>query len=129
MEKSNLQTALNFIYAAKVNFLSAEKYAKQVLIDVLGPVGEHGVTIANIGDDKLENRIPLAEVNFDEMRPIALIRYWKGELEVFLTDFEDGKVTADGKWVHYDDVIIDTWYILDIVECNLEWADGYDDEN
>ena len=127
MEK--LETAYNSIEEAKKLFNAAEEYAKGTLIGVLEPVGEHGVTIANIGDNRGEMRVPTAEVTYADIRPIALIRYYNGNLELFLTDFDDeGNVVADGNWVDYEEVIADTWYLLDLVECNLEWADGYDED-
>lgn len=127
--ETRLETAYESIEDAKGKFNAAKKYAKGVLIDILKPVGEHGVTIANIGDNRNEGRVPCAEVDYDKIYPIALVRYWIGNLEVFLTDFDElGNVTDEGNWVDYDSVYVDTWYILDKVEENLEYADGYDYE-
>lgn len=117
------------IEGAKRLFADAERNGKEALKDVLAHVGEHGVTIANIGDNRGEMRVPTAEVDNADVRPIALIRYWEDKLELFLTDFDElENVTDEGNWVDYDSVYVDTWYILDKVEENLEYADGYDYE-
>lgn len=122
-----IEIANTLIEAAKKKFSDAENYGKNILKSVLDAVGEHGVTIANIGDNRGEMRVPTAEVNYADVRPIALIRFWKNNLELFLTDFdENGNVIDEGNWVDYDNAYVDTWYILDKVEENLEYADGYD---
>lgn len=126
---NRFSAAVEEIEAAKKRFSEAEKNGREALKHVLEPVGEHGVTIANIGDNRGEMRVATAEVNYADIRPIALIRYYNGNLELFLTDFDsDGNVVADGNWVDYEEVIADTWYLLDVVEDNLGWADGYDEE-
>ena len=124
-----IEIAYTLIEAAKRKFSDAENYAKNILKTVLDAVGEHGVTIANIGDNREETCVPTAEVNDADVRPIALIRFWKNNLELFLTDFDkNGNVIDEGNWVHYDSAYVDTWYILDKVEENLECADGYDED-
>ena len=72
---NRFSAAVEEIEAAKKRFSEAEKNGREALKHVLEPVGEHGVTIANIGDNRGEMRVATAEVNYADIRPIALIRY------------------------------------------------------
>ena len=111
---------IDTIEEAKAKFMAAEMFAKQCLIDILMQYGEQGVIVATIDDNKNNGRVCCAELDYDNFRPITFIRYNLGKLEVLITDFDkDGNVTDTGQWKQYDDVVIDTWYLLDVIEYNI----------
>lgn len=127
---SKIDKANRLLYEAKMKFKSAEDNAREILKKILEPVGEHGVTITHLDTDCEDEFIAWAEPNPCDFHPVTLIRYWKGNLEVFLSERDErGNVKADGQWVDYDNAHVDTWFIMDEVEINLEWADGYDSES
>ena len=110
---------------AKAKFNAAEKFAKQRLIDILKQYGEQGVIVATIDDNKNEGRVCCAELDYADFRPITFIRYFLGNLEVLVTNFDkDGNVTDTGQWKQYNEVIIDTWYLLDVIEDNIREEDN-----
>ena len=128
----NLQSAEEKLRSCRNKFYEAEQFAREQLKVVLEPCGEHGVSICPLDyiRDEYES---FAEVEPRQFRPITLIRYWNGKLEVFVSDYmvcEDCslQVLADGQWIDYVDAHTDTWFMLDQVSANLEWADGYQDE-
>ena len=127
----NLKVAEIILRSCRDKFYDAEQFAREQLKFVLEPCGEHGVSICPLDfiEDEYES---FAEVEPHQFHPIALIRYWNGKLEVFVSDYvecADGRlqVLADGQWVDYVDAKTDTWFMLDQVSANLEWADGYQD--
>lgn len=128
----NLKSAVVLLRSCREKFYEAEQYAREQLKVVLEPCGEHGVSICPLDyiEDEYES---FAEVEPHQFRPVTLIRYWNGKLEVFGSDYvecADGRlqVLADGQWIDYGDAHTDTWFMLDQVSANLEWADGYQDE-
>lgn len=75
--------------------------------------------------------IPIAEMPPLHFKPITAIRYFNGRLEAFVRDFhiEGGEWIFDdnGEWVDYKSTCTDTWFILDCIAENIEYADGYQD--
>lgn len=128
----NLKSAEVLLRSCRNKFYEAEQFAREQLKIVLEPCGEHGVSICPLDyiEDEYES---FAEAEPHGFHPITLIRYWNGKLEVFISDYwvcDDGRlrVLPVGKWIDYVDAHTDTWFMLDQVSANLEWADGYQDE-
>lgn len=128
---TNLRVATELLRQARNMFYNAEQNAREQLKFILERAGEHGVSICPLDyiEDEYES---FAEVEPHQFHPITLIRYWNGKLEVFVSDYvecDDGslQVLAEGEWIDYADAHTDTWFMLDQVSANLEWADGYDD--
>lgn len=111
-----------------------EREGLRMLEWALSPHGEHGVQIAPM--DYIEDEyIALAEYDHQTFLPITAIRFWNGELEVFLQDYEPkhGGWTflPSGHWIEYEEAHTDTHFILDLVIESLEWmkADQYFQEH
>lgn len=110
----------------------AELQAKDILIGVLKPIGEHGATVENVGHTEGEF-VVLAEQNPCEFKPITLVRYnlIEDKLEVFVSEWEKENEIIDsaGEWVDFDDAHTDIHFLLDRVMENLEYADYYDEDD
>lgn len=127
-----VQLAIDALSIRRCVMYVAEQKAIETLKLVLAKAGQHGVPIAPV--DCIENEyIALAEYDPQTFLPITAIRCWNGKLEVFLQDYEPkcGGWTflPSGSWMDYKDAHPDTHFILDLVIENLEWADGYQDED
>ena len=127
-----VQLAVNALAIRRDTMHKAEQDAIETLKLVLERAGEHGVGIAPV--DCIENEyIALAEYEPQTFLPITLIRYWNGKLEVFMQDYEPScggwTFLSSGSWIEYESAHADTHFILDLVIENLEWADGYQDED
>lgn len=127
-----VQDAIDKLSSWRDEFYRVEQEAKRMLEWVLSPCGEYGVPIAPV--DCIENEyIALAEYDHQTFLPITAIRFWNGKLEVFLQDYEPKcggwAFLPSGYWLDYVDAHTDTHFILDLVIENLEWADGYQDED
>ena len=122
-----LQIALDAIRIRESAFKKAEEEAIDVLKLILERTGEHGVSTAPL-DDVSDIYVPIAECEPQEFKPITLIRYWKEKLEVFISEIDDEwNILPDGRWVDYESAHTDTWFMLDVIAENIEYADGYDD--
>ena len=127
-----VQTAINELVIRRAAFHRAEENAQKSLKLVLEDAGEHGVSLAPV--DCIEHEyIALAEYEPQTFLPITAIRYWNGKLEVFMQDYEPKcggwEFLPSGSWIEYESAHPDTHFILDLVIENLEWADGYQDED
>lgn len=132
MKKIDLEVAESLLRSCRTRFYDAEQYAREQLKFILEPCGEYGVSLCPLDfiEDEYES---FAEVEPHRFQPITLIRYWNGQLEVFVSDYAecpDGRLQllADGQWIDYVDAHTDTWFMLDQVSANLEYADGYQDK-
>lgn len=121
------------IDALKLRRSILEKATEGVLVTiklVLKRAGEHGVSLAPL-DYTDGIRVPVAEHEPQQFFPITLIRYWKGKLQVFISDYrpcEKGwEILPDGQWIDFAAAHADLPLILDTIMANLEYADGYDD--
>ena len=128
---SKVQIAIDALMIRLGEFSKAEKDALSTIKLVLIPAGEHGASLAPL-DYTDGIHVPVAEVEPQVFKPITLIRYWKGRLEVFVSDYEQTedmgwKILPDGKWVLYEDASVDTWFLLDVLMENIEYSDGYQD--
>lgn len=127
----NYTEAVHQLAVARQKMCDAEYAAQAALREILKPCGEHGCTVTALGEACGEF-IVLAECSPMELKPVTLVRYWKDKLEVFVSEYEqrlgDWYVLPDGEWVDYTSAHTDTWFLLDVIEGNLEYADGYDDE-
>lgn len=130
--KALLDSASEQIGRAKQKFFDAEKTAREVLANVLKPAGENGVSISPL-DFIGGFYVATAEIEPQKFEPILHVRFWNGKLEAFIPNYEvceDGpgwKILDGGKWVDYKETCADTWFLLDEVMYNLEYADGYQD--
>ena len=127
-----VQLAVDALAIRRDTMYKAEQDAIETLKLVLKRAGEHGVGIAPV--DCIEHEyIALAEYEPQTFLPITLIRYWDGKLQVFLQNYEPNSAgwtfTDGGFWTEYENAHTDTHFILDLVIENLEWADGYQDED
>ena len=126
-----LEVAYTLLEACRIKFKDAERTALEQLKFILEPVGEHGVSICPL--DYIEyDYESIAEADPHQFYPITLIRYWNGKLEVFISEYkelEEGRweVFGVGQWIDYEKAHTDTWFMLDQVAANLEWADYYDE--
>ena len=113
----------------RIAFKKADDEAITTLKSVLEPAGEKGIELF---DDAFSEDyyLPVAEVTPRRFEPIKAIRYWKGELEVFIPNFNMAfghlELHEGGRWVNYEDAMPDTWLILDFVSDNIESAEGYE---
>lgn len=128
---NKVRKAMIALGAVRDNLYDAEIRAIEVLKHFLEDAGEHGVPIAPV--DCIEHEyIALAEYEPQTFLPITAIRYWNGKLEVFMQDYEPKcggwEFLPSGSWIEYESAHPDTHFILDLVIENLEWADGYQDE-
>jgi len=121
------------IDALKIRRSILEKAAEGVLVTiklVLKRVGEHGVSLAPL-DYTDGIRVPVAEHEPQQFFPITRIRYWKGKLEVFVSNYrpcEKGwEILPSGQWIGFAAAHADLPRILDAIMANLEYADGYAD--
>ena len=77
--------------------------------------------------------VATAEIEPQKFEPILHVRFWNEKLEAFIPNCEvcedepGWKILDGGKWVDYKETCADTWFLLDEVMCNLEYADGYQD--
>ena len=130
--KDKLQLASERIAIARDLFAAAEEKAIETLKTILEPAGEDGVSLCP--EDCTCGYCPLAEQYPQKIKPITHVRYFDGKLEVFVAEYkpcEDGEgweFLPGGEWVGYADAMTDTWYLLDEVDVNLEYANGYQDE-
>ena len=104
----------------------------KTLIPILNPAGEDGVSLCPV--DQTNGYVPLAEEEPQQIKPITRIRYWKDKLEVFVANYkpcEDGdgwEFLPGGRWIDYEDSNTDTWFMIDCVLENLEYANGYQED-
>lgn len=129
--RSRITEALSSLVDAGGGINEAERKAKGILMEVLAPVGEHGVTVEPLGriDDGF---IVLAEEHPFQFKPITLVRYnkIKYRLEVFVSEWEkeNESIDSEGKWIWLEDAHTDIHFLIDRVIENLEYADYYDEE-
>lgn len=113
-------------------FAKTEQLAISTLKALLLPVGEHGVTITNLGDVSDDEFTVLTEEKPFDFKPVALIRYneKKDSIELFVSEWEryEVSVSAEGRWVDIEDAHVDMHFLIDKVIVNLEWADYYDED-
>lgn len=131
--QERLNLALAALEARQDAFFRAEEEAIKVLKAALKPAGQYGVSVAPLDNTGGDIYVPLSEQNPQEIFPITLIRYWNDKLEVFISDYrkcEDGSwdILPDGQWIDYEGAHTDTWFMIDCVRDNIEYADGYQDE-
>lgn len=130
--KALLNSAAEQIVRAKQRFSDAEKTAREVLANILKPAGENGVNVSPL-DFIGGFYAATAEIEPQKFEPILHVRFWNEKLEAFIPNYEvceDGpgwKILDGGKWVDYQETCADTWFLLDEVMNNLEYADGYQD--
>lgn len=130
--KALLDSASEQIGRAKQRFFDAEKTAREVLANVLKPAGENGVNVSPL-DFIGGFYVATAEIEPQKFEPILHVRFWNEKLEAFIPNCEvcedepGWKILDGGKWVDYKETCADTWFLLDEVMCNLEYADGYQD--
>ena len=115
----------------KSSFRKAENDAISTIKLILEKAGENGVSTAP-ADYTDGIFIPVAECEAQKFEPITAIRYWNGKLEVFIskkkdTDGQGWQILPEGRWEDYSRANADTWFILDAISENLEYADGYQD--
>lgn len=126
-----LLLAYKEIERVRTKFYDAEQEAREMLKRILEPAGEHGVSVCPL--DYFDTIfVPMAECEPQAFFPITLIRYWNERLEVFVSNYTETEdkariVLPDGTWEDYVDAHVDTWLMLDCVDANIEWADGYED--
>ena len=126
-----VQSACAEIERVRTMFYNAEKEARKMLKEILEPAGEQGVSVCPL--DYFDTIfVPMSERKPQDFLPVTLIRYWNDKLEVFVSNYEeteDGarRVLPDGAWVDYAEAYVDTWLMLDCVDANIEYADGYQD--
>lgn len=122
---AKLKNAIAAIHEMSTKINETEADARKLLMDILEPCGQFGVSVAPC--DMLEDDIyyPMVEISPRQFRVITLVRYYKGRLEVFLSKEED---LTEGEWCDYMECEPDTHLILDQLLYNLEYADGYEEE-
>ena len=122
---AKLNNAIAAIHEMQTRINETEADARKLLMDILEPCGQFGVSIAPC--DMLEDDIyyPMVEISPRQFRVITLVRYYKGRLEVFLSKEED---LTEGEWSDYMECAPDTLLILDKLLHNLEDAYGYEEE-
>lgn len=114
-----------------MDFRKLENEAIGTMKLVLADAGERGVDICP--SDHTDNIfVAVAEVEASIFEPVLLIRYWNDKLEVFIPnhkrDGEQGwEILHGGRWVEYEKAHVDTWFMLDLISENIEYADGYQD--
>lgn len=127
-----LQLAVDALRLRQSAFMKAETDAIATLKLVLESAGENGVSVCPL-DYVDDVYIPIAETEPFRFKPISLIRYWHGKLEVFISEHSIKSdrvgwyIHSSGYWLPYEYAHTDTWFMLDQVMQNLEYADGYDD--
>jgi len=129
-----LQIANGCIHVCKTAFSEAEKHAREVLVGVLKPAGESGVPTCS--SDHTDGRVPIAQPEPQKFYPITKIRYWQEKLEVFIANYvptgqEDlgWQLLEEGRWIPYGEAYTDTWYMLDVIQYNLDYTvEGYRNE-
>ena len=121
--------ALDAIEIKRLAFRKAENEAIETMTLVLKKAGEYGVDICPC--DHTDNIfVAVAEVEASIFEPISLVRYWEDRLEVFIPEHKrDGEqgweILPGGRWVDYFKAHVDTWFMLDLISDNLEYAEGY----
>lgn len=125
------KAAIESLRKRAMAFYDAENDAVETLKLVLAPAGENGCSVA-MEDETDGIYIAVAECNPQKFEPITAIRFWKGQLEVFVSMYRDSKtcgwtLLGGGRWVKYEDAQVDTWFMLDLVSTNIEYSDGYQD--
>ena len=129
-KKERLEKALQRIRQCRTQFYQAEQDTVAMLKEILECAGNKGVCVMPDGIDE-NTFIPVAERDPLKFSAIQYIRYWNGQLEVFVTEYRktshpDGwKLLSGGEWIPYDDAMADTWFILDQLEYNICESDGY----
>lgn len=132
--QERLNLALAALEASQHAFRLAEQEAIKVLKAALKPAGKYGVSVAPLDGTDGDIYVPLAEHEPQQIFPITLIRFWNDKLEVFISDYvphggDDGwTLLPEGQWIPYEDAHTDTWFMIDCVRDNIEYADGYQDE-
>lgn len=122
---AKLNNAIAAIHEMLTKINETEADARKLLMDILKPCGQCGVSIAPC--DMLEDHIyyPMAEIPPRYFRVITYIRFYQGSLEVFLSKEED---LTEGEWCDYMECALDTHLILHKLLYNLEDAHGYEEE-
>lgn len=120
-----LEKALAQIKNEQNRITESEKFSRDLLAKLLEPCGEYGAIITPC--DMLEDDIyyPMAEVSPRVFKPITLVRFFNGRLEVFVSEMDD---LTRSQWYTYAEIEPDTHQILDVLEYNLGYADGYEDD-
>lgn len=122
-----VEKALNALNAAKDAVYYAEKNAINTIKELLTPCGEGGCLIGT--EDYCDDIFYVyAEPNPNKMQFVTRIRCVNGELEVLLAKRNRGELVSED-WIRFDLAhIADIQFLLEEIMNNIEYSNGYQEE-
>jgi hypothetical protein len=125
------EAAIAIAHTAQNLMYEAEKNAIKLIKQILAPCKNGGCLIGE--EDYCDGIFHLyAEPEPNMFRRVSAIRYDKGKdkLELRIITEENDEHHAREEWIDFESAHIgDVRFLIDEIMCNIEYADGYQDDD